>query len=114
MTAPSAAWLQDVHVHRGLVTSAAHCKSLCKEPLQTGSAEPLLPGREIIFYPQQLEQLVLNVVNTISCAPVSVARLSHTASVDEIFFARLDANVLSVLPSHAIVANKHHWHMGVA
>jgi hypothetical protein len=94
--------------------SAPHCKTLCKEARQTGPSDFLLRGREIVFYPQKFDEMVLDVVYAISCAPVSVARLSHAAGVDEIFFARLDANVLGRLTPDAFVANKDHWHVCVA
>src|SRR5215216_3092908 len=94
--------------------SASHSKPLGKQPWQTSLCDFLLRGSEIVFYSQQFYELVLDVVNTISGAPVSVTRLSHAASVDEIFFARLNTNVLGVLAPDAVIAHKYHWHMRMA
>src|SRR5262249_19633407 len=52
--------------------------------------------------------------NAISCAPVAVTWLPNAAGVNEIFFARLDADALGGLASHAFVAHEYHRHMGMA
>src|SRR5882724_11692199 len=94
--------------------SASHSKPLGKQSWQTGFSDFLLRGGEIVFYSQQFDEVVLDVVNTISGAPVSVTGLTHAASVDEIFFARLNTNVLGVLAPDALIAHKYHRHMRVA
>ncbi len=94
--------------------SASHCQALGKEPRQTSLRDFLLRGGEIVFYSQEFDEVVLDVVNTISSSPVSVTRLAHAAGVDEIFFAGLNTNVLGVLAPDAVIAHKYHRHMGVA
>ena len=75
----------------------------------------LLRGRQIVFYPQQFDEIALNVVNAVRRAPVTIAGLPHAAGVDEILPARLDANMLfPFLPDAALVPNEHHGHMRVA
>src|SRR5215831_19032520 len=96
------------------MSSASHCKPLGKKPRQTSFCDFLLRGREIVFHPQQFDQVILDVVNAIAGAPVSVTRLADATGVDEIFFSRLDANVLCGVAPDAFLAYKHHWHMGVA
>src|SRR5437667_8677446 len=86
--------------------SASHPKPLGKKPRQTSLRDFLLCGGEIVFHSQQFDEVVLDVVNTISGAPVSVTRLTHAASVDEIFFARLNTNVLGVLAADSVIVNK--------
>src|SRR5436189_1227809 len=98
----------------GKLPSPAHCKPLGKEPWQTGFTDFLLRGGEIVLCSQQFDEIVLDVVNTISSAPVSVARLANTARVDEIFLARLNTNVLGVVAPDAVIAHKYHRHMRVA
>src|SRR6266481_5080288 len=94
--------------------SASHSKPLRKKPRQTGFSDFLLRGGEIVFYSQQFDEVVLDVVNTISGAPVSVTGLTHAAGVDEILFARLNTNVLGGLAPDAVIAHKYHRHMRVA
>src|SRR5437667_268686 len=94
--------------------SASHPKPLGKKPRQTSLRHFLLRGGEIVFYSQQFDEVVLDVVNTISGAPVSVTRLSHAAGVDEVFFARLNSNVFGGLTPDAVIAHKYHRHMRVA
>jgi hypothetical protein len=77
--------------------SASHSKPLGKQSRQTSLRDFLLRGGEIVFYSQQFDEVVLDVVNTISGAPVSVTGLTHAAGVDEIFFAWLNTNVLGGL-----------------
>src|SRR5262249_6398625 len=55
-----------------------------------------------------------DVVNTISGAPISVARLSNATGVDEILFAGLNTNVLGGITPDAIIAHKYHRHVRVA
>jgi hypothetical protein len=94
--------------------SASHSKPLGKQSRQTCLRDFLLRCGEIVFYSQQFDEVVLDVVNTICGAPVSVTGLTHAASVDEIFFARLNTNVLGVLAPDAVIAHKYHRHMRVA
>src|SRR5216117_1903505 len=94
--------------------SASHSEPLGKKSRQTSLRDFLLRGGEIVFYSQQFDEVVLDVVNTISGAPVSVTRLTHAAGVDEIFFARLNTNVLGVLAPDAVIAHKYHRHMRVS
>src|SRR6266542_1812648 len=102
-------------VRRWQLASASNCKPLGEGPRQTGFSNFLLRGHQIIFYPQQFDQIVLNIVDAVSRAPVTVAWLPHAACVDEILPATLDANVFfPFLPYAALVPNKNHGHMGVA
>src|ERR1700747_3245760 len=96
------------------MSSTTHCEALRQQSRQTGFSDFLLRGGEIVFYSQQFNEIVLDVVNAISGAPVSVTGLAHAAGVDEIFFARLNTNMLGVLTPDAIVAHKYHRHMRVA
>ena len=94
--------------------SASHSKPLGKQSRQTSLRDFLLRGGEIVFYSQQFDEVVLDVVNTISGAPVSITRLPHTAGVDEIFFAGLNTNVLGSLTPDALIAHEYHRHMRMA
>src|SRR4029453_11201644 len=94
--------------------SAPHSKPPGKQSRQTSLRVFLLRGGEIVFYSQQFDEVVLDVVNTISGAPVSVTGLADAAGVDEIFFARLNTNVLGGLAPDAVIAHKYHRHMRVA
>ena len=93
---------------------SSNCKPLSQEPRQTRFGNLPLRGRQIIFYAKLLDQIVLRIVNTVRCAPVSITRLAHTAHVDEILFSRLDVNVLNPFPPDAFISNKHHGHMCVS
>src|SRR4029077_3670203 len=92
---------------------SSNCKPLSQEPRQTRFSNLPLHGRQIIFYAKLLDQVIFRVVNAIRCAPVSITRLAHTAHVDEILFAWLDANVLDPFSPDAFIPNKHHGHMRV-
>ena len=46
--------------------------------------------------------------------PISVARLSYAACIDEVLLARLDADVFDSLLPDTLVANEHHRHVGMA
>src|SRR5205814_476382 len=96
------------------MSSPAHCKPLGKEPWQTGFTDFLLRGGEIVLCSQQFDEIVLDVINTISSAPVCVARLANAGRVDEIFLAMLNTNVLGVVAPDAVIAHKYHRHMRVA
>src|SRR5207247_603861 len=100
-------------VPAGTLASTAHRESLGEEARQAGLRDFLLRRREIVLYPQQFDQVVVDIVNAIRSAPVPVARLSDTAGVNEVFFAWLDPNVLAGLALDTFVANKRHRHMGV-
>src|SRR5262245_33356268 len=94
--------------------SASHGKPFSKHSRQTSLRDFLLRRGEIVLYAQQFDEVVFDVVNTICGTPVSVAGLAHAAGVDEIFFARLNPNVLGGLAPDALIAHKHHRDMGVA
>src|SRR6185436_6522343 len=98
----------------GCLSSASHCKPLCEQPWQTSFRYFLLRGGEIVFYSQQFDEVVVDVVNAISRAPVSVTRLAHAACVNEIFFASFNTNVIGGLTTDAVFAHKYHRHMRVA
>ena len=95
-------------------SSASHCQPLGQELRQTSFRDFLLCSGEIVFYSQKFDEVVLDIVNAISRAPVSVTRLAHASGVDEIFFASLNTNVLGSLATDAVIAHKYHRHMRVA
>src|SRR5713101_6366413 len=80
---------------------------------QAGLDDFLLRGRDVVFYTPLLDAVVLDVINAIGRAPISVARLADAADVNEIFFARLDAQLFDSHPMDAVIANESHGHMGV-
>ncbi len=96
------------------VASAAHCKTFGEELRQTCFRNLLLRARHVIFYPQQFDQIVVNIVNAICRAPISVAWLPDAACVDEILFGRLDSDVFDPFLPNALVPNKYHGHVRVA
>ncbi len=92
---------------------ATDCEPLCEEPRQTRFSNLLLHGRQIVFYPQLLDQIVFSVVNAIGRAPISIAWLPHATRVDELLPGWLDANVPSPFPPDTLIPNKNHRHMRV-
>src|SRR5206468_6384528 len=94
--------------------SSPHCKSFGQHPRQTGFDSFFLRGRQIVFYPHELDDIVLDIINAVGGTPISVAWLPDAANVDEILLGRFDTNMVNDLASDALVANKNHRHMSVA
>ncbi len=80
---------------------------------QAGLDDFLLRGGELVLNPPLLDDVVLHVVNAVSGAPIGVARLANAPDVNEILFARLDAEQFGADASDALVADKGHGHVSV-
>ena len=93
---------------------SASRKSFREWRWEAGLDDFLLRGGELIFYPPLLDDVVFNVINAVGGAPIGVARLTDAAGINEILFARLDAEQFGADTSDAVVADKGHGYMSMA
>src|ERR1019366_2872842 len=73
----------------------------------------LLRGLQIVFHSALFDDVFFDVIDAISSAPISIARLTDTAGVDEILFGHVDLKLFNPLAAHPFFfSNKRHRHMG--
>ena len=92
---------------------SANRKAFREEWRQAGLDDFLLRGSELVFYSPLFNDAVVDVVDAVSGAPIGVARLTDAAGVNEILFARLDAEQFDSHASYSFVTDKGHGHVGV-
>ena len=98
----------------GLSILSAKGKAFREQWRQTSFDDFLLCGGELVLNPALLDDVVLYVINAVGGPPIGVARLTDAAGINEILFARLDAEQFHVDMSDALIADKGHRYMGVA
>ena len=96
--------------HRDLTTEG---QSIGQAFRQAGLEDFLLRGVDIVFYAPLLDHILLGMINAIGGTPIAVARLADAAGVDEIFFRRLNRDLLDLQPLHAVIAHEGDRDMGV-
>src|SRR6266487_3694024 len=93
---------------------SANRKSFREWWREAGLDDFLLRGGDLVFYAPLLDDVVLHVINAVGGAPITVARLTDTAGINEILFVRLDPEQLGSDASDAVIADKGARHMSMA
>src|SRR4051812_31849907 len=92
---------------------SSKCQSLRQLSWQAGFDDLLLRGFEVVFHASLLDHIVFGVEDAIARAPVAITRLPDTANVDEIFFRRLDSQLVDFDALHTVITDEGHRDMGV-
>ena len=69
---------------------------------------------QIVFHAALFDDIFVEVVNTVSRAPVGISRLAHTACVNKIFLCHVDPELFNADTFYAFIANECHRHVRVA
>src|SRR4051794_17506580 len=85
---------------------SAKFQALRQQARQTGLDDFILRGVEVVFDPALFDAISLDVIDGISSPPIAVARLADAAGVDEIFFVRLDHELIGLHAPDSVVADK--------
>ena len=93
---------------------SAKFQTFRQEARQPGFDDLVLRRRDVVFHPPLFDHVFIDVVNAVGRAPIAVPRLPHAAGVDEIFFGRLDHELVDLHAFDAVVADEGAGYVGVS
>src|SRR5439155_25323903 len=95
------------------INLASHCPPVGQAVRQPGVADFFLRGFQVVFDPPLLDHLPVGVEDGVSSPPITIARLTDAAAVDEIFFAGGKNDLPDRDTADVVVAHESRRPMGV-
>src|ERR1017187_10440396 len=85
---------------RGPICLPPAAQALSQKRRQASLDDLLLRGLQIVFHSAIFDDVFFDVIDAISGAPISIARLADTAGVDEILFGHVNLKLFNPLAAH--------------